>query len=149
MSKMQAEARPGEDLFPTFFMAGFECSTFVWKDGERKDYVAITGHDRHLEQDYRRVEDLGIAVVREAVRWPLVDTGTGRYDWDTLDPVLEAAEVCGITLIWDLCHYGFPDGCDPFDPDCIRRFAEYCRFTTERIARATSGPRFFTPVNEI
>ena len=44
-------------LFPTFFMAGFECSTFRWKDGERKDYVSITGHDRHLEADYAALTD--------------------------------------------------------------------------------------------
>lgn len=39
-------------IFPTFFMAGFECSTFVWKEGERKDYIAATGHDRHLKSDF-------------------------------------------------------------------------------------------------
>ena len=39
------------NLFPTFFMAGFECSTFLWKDGQRKAYIALTGHDRYLEED--------------------------------------------------------------------------------------------------
>ena len=43
-------------IFPTFFFAGFECSTFVWKDRQRKDFVTLTGHDRHLDQDYERVE---------------------------------------------------------------------------------------------
>jgi hypothetical protein len=28
-------AKPG--IFPTFFMSGFECSTFVWKDKGRRD----------------------------------------------------------------------------------------------------------------
>ena len=73
-------------LFPTFFMAGFECSTFVWKDGQRKDFVALTGHDRELESDYRRLSELGVGVVREAVRWPLVDQGQGRYDWSPSTP---------------------------------------------------------------
>ena len=40
--------RPG--IFPTFFLSGFECSTFIWKDGIRKDYVQITGHDRYLRE---------------------------------------------------------------------------------------------------
>jgi hypothetical protein len=145
----QGAAKAEEGIFPTFFMAGFECSTFVWKDGKRKDYVALTGHDRHLEADYKRLEELGIGVVREAVRWPMVDRGRGQYDWSTLEPVLEAAEKCHVTPIWDLCHYGFPDGCDPFSDECLGRFTDYCRAVTEQVLRHARGPRFFTPMNEI
>src|SRR5687768_6341367 len=107
---MQAEngndAGSPKGIFPTFFMVGFECSTFVWKDNERKDYVAVTGHDRHLKDDYAAAMDLGIGVVREAIRWPLVDLGGGRYDWSSVDPLLEAMDDCRLTAIWDLCHYG-------------------------------------------
>lgn len=136
-------------IFPTFFMAGFECSTFVWKDGQRKDFVALTGHDRHLEQDFERVEDLGIGVIREAIRWPMVDRGSGRYDWSGVDPVLDALQRCNITPIWDLCHYGFPDGVDPFSDECLRRFTDYCRAVAEYVIPRTKAPRFFTPINEI
>jgi hypothetical protein len=137
-------------VFPTFFLTGFECSTFLWKDGERKDYVALTGHDAHLEEDYQKIRDLGIAVVREAIRWPLVDRGGGRYDWSTVDAVLDCLEACDLTPIWDLCHYGFPDDMgDPFADDAVRRFADYCRAAAERVVPRTKGPRFFTPVNEI
>jgi len=139
----------GEGIFPTFFMAGFECSTFLWKDGQRKDYVALTAHDRCVREDYGRLMELGIGVAREAVRWPLIDQGGGKYDWRLLDPFIAAAEECHVTPIWDLCHYGFPDGCDPFSDACVRRFADYCRAATERIIAHASGPRFFTPVNEI
>ena len=59
---------PGDAIFPTFFMAGFERSTFVWKDRQREDYVTATGHDRHLEDDLAGAMDLGIGVVREAIR---------------------------------------------------------------------------------
>jgi beta-glucosidase/6-phospho-beta-glucosidase/beta-galactosidase len=138
-----------EGLFPTFFMAGFECSTFLWKDGERKDYVALTGHDRYLRDDYRRVEELGIGVVREAIRWPFVDRGGGRYDWSSVEPFLQALEACHITPIWDLCHYGFPDDCDPFSDECLRRFVDYCRAVAEYVVPRTRSPRFFTPINEI
>jgi beta-glucosidase/6-phospho-beta-glucosidase/beta-galactosidase len=147
-----SDARPKanyEGLFPTFFMAGFECSTFLWKDGERKDYIAITGHDRHLREDYRRLLELGIGVAREAVRWPFIDQGRGRYDWSYLDPFIEAAEEFHVTPMWDLCHYGFPDGCDPFSDDCVKRFEDYCRAVAERVVAHGRGPRFFTPVNEI
>lgn len=143
------DVRPEEGIFPTFFMAGFECSTFLWKDGERKDYVALTGHDRHLRNDYEQVMDLGIGVVREGVRWPLVDSGHGKYDWSTVQPVIDAANACHITVIWDLCHYGFPDGCDPFSDTCLRRFTDYCRAAAELIVRQRHKTRFFTPVNEI
>jgi beta-glucosidase/6-phospho-beta-glucosidase/beta-galactosidase len=139
----------GEAIFPTFFMAGFECSTFVWKDRERKDYVAATGHDRHLKDDLAAAMDLGIGVVREAIRWPGVDLGGGRYDWSNVKAVQDAATECKITPIWDLCHYGFPDGCDPFARECRERFVDYCRAAAELVTSTAEGPYSFTPVNEI
>lgn len=138
-----------QSIFPTFFMAGFECSTFIWKDGKRKDYINITGHDKHLEDDYGRVMDLGIGVIREAIRWPMVDKGGGRYDWSSVDRAIEAMESCHITPIWDLCHYGFPDGVDPFSPECPKRFIDYCRAVAGYVSPRTTAPRFFTPINEI
>jgi len=135
-------------IFPTFFLTGFECSTFVWKDRQRKDYVTLTAHDRYLEADYERMMDLGIGVVREAIRWPVVDCG-GRYDWRTVDPLLKVMDECHITPIWDLCHYGFPDGCDPLSAECLPRFVDYCRAVAAYVRPRTREPRFFTPVNEI
>lgn len=136
-------------IFPTFFMAGFECSTFLWKDGKRKDYVRITGHDRHLKKDYDALMDLGVGVVREAVRWPFVDLGEGKFDWKSVDEVIDAMEACHMSAIWDLCHYGFPDGCDPFSEKCLERFKDYCRAVAKHVVKRTKEPRFFTPMNEI
>jgi hypothetical protein len=136
-------------IFPTFFMAGFECSTFVWKDHQRKDFVTLTGHDTHLDADYRRVEDLGIGVIREAVRWPLVDQNHGRYDWSTVDPVLDALQKYHLTAIWDLCHYGFPDDFDPFAAADQRRYVDYCRAVAEYLVPRRPAPHYFTPLNEI
>lgn len=136
-------------IFPTFFMAGFECSTFIWKDGQRKDYAVITGHDRHAKSDYESLMHLGVGVVREAVRWPFVDQGNGKYDWSSLQSMLELMKTCRITPIWDLCHYGFPDGCDPFSDECRERFVAYCRAVAEYVAARSEGPHFFTPINEI
>jgi hypothetical protein len=147
---MQEEtALSGDAIFPTFFMAGFECSTFVWKDRERKDYVAATGHDRHLENDFAAAMDLGIGAVREAIRWPQVDLGGGRYDWSSVRAVQDAATACKITPIWDLCHYGLPDGCDPFSDECRQRFVDYCRGAAEFVTSSADPPYFFTPINEI
>ncbi|HKH29143.1 MAG TPA: glycosyl transferase family 1, partial [Sphingomicrobium sp.] len=137
-----------DSIFPTFFMGGFECSTFVWKDRERKDYVEATGHDRHLAADYAAAMDLGVGVVREAIRWPRVDLGGGRYDWSSVKAAQDAATECKITPIWDLCHYGFPDDCDPFSDECRDRFVDYCRGAAELVTSTAEGPYFFTPVNE-
>ena len=139
----------GDAIFPTFFMTGFECSTFIWKDRERKDYVVATGHDEHLRRDYEAAMDLGIGVVREAVRWPKVDLGRGKYDWSSVEAVQEHATKFKITPIWDLCHYGLPDDCDPFTEDCRRRFTDYCRVAAEIITNSAEPPFFFTPINEI
>jgi len=139
----------GDAIFPTFFMAGFECSTFVWKDRERKDYVSATGHDRHLKADLAAAMDLGIGMVREGVRWLQVDLGGGRYDWSSVKATQDAATEFKITPIWDLCHYGFPDDCDPFSSECLERFTHYCRAVAEFVTSSAEGPYFFTPVNEI
>jgi hypothetical protein len=63
--------RPG--IFPTFFLSGFECSTFLWKDQGRRDLVAETRHRQHADEDYAILRSLGIAVSREGVPWPLVE----------------------------------------------------------------------------
>ena len=136
-------------IFPTFFMAGFECSTFIWRDRKRKDYVGITRHDHHLEDDYQRVMDLGIGVVREAIRWPMVDKNGGRYDWSSVDRAIDGMESCHITAIWDLCHYGFPDELDPFSTEGRQRFVDYCQAVAGHVVQRTKPPRFFTPINEI
>ena len=149
MPNTMDSARNDDLLFPTFFMGGFECSSFIWKDRKRRDYVALTGHDRHLRQDYDQVMDLGIGVVREAVRWPFVDLGGGKYDWSLVDRAIDAMNECQITPIWDLFHYGFPNGCDPFSDECRERYAAYCRAFLGHVMDRTRRPRFFTPINEI
>src|SRR5690349_5732419 len=99
--------RPG--LFPTFFLSGFECSTFLWgKDRVRRDLVKETQHDRHAAEDYRILASLGIAVSREGIPWPMVDKA-GALDFSCIDPFIEAMNASKILPIWDLCHYGYPD----------------------------------------
>ena len=134
-------------IFPTFFMSGFECSTFLWKDKRRRDLVEETAHRAQAEEDYKILRELGIAVAREGVPWPLVDGP--RYDFSFIEPMIEAAERCQIVPIWDLCHYGYPDDEDPFEDRFADRFAEYCRATAEYLLPRTRGPYFFTPINEI
>ncbi len=138
--------RPG--IFPTFFISGFECSTFVWKDRGRRNLVAETQHDRHVAEDYQLLRHLGIAVAREGIPWPNVDRD-GTFDFSCIDPMIAAMNEAQILPIWDLCHYGYPDRLDPFTDDFADAFANYCRAAAEYVIPRVRGPHFFTPINEI
>jgi beta-glucosidase/6-phospho-beta-glucosidase/beta-galactosidase len=138
--------RPG--LFPTFFLSGFECSTFEWRGRGRRDLVDETQHREHAREDYAMLHGLGIAVAREGIPWPLVDHG-GDYDFRHVDPLIEAMNAARILPIWDLCHYGYPDDADPFRPGFVERFARYCGAAAAYVTARVRGPHFFTPINEI
>jgi beta-glucosidase/6-phospho-beta-glucosidase/beta-galactosidase len=135
-------------LFPTFFMSGFECSTFLWKDQGRRDLSAETRHYERADEDYRILAEHGFAVAREGIPWPMVDTGDG-YDFGMIQPFLDAQRKHKVVPIWDLCHYGYPDRLDPFAPEFADAFAAYCRAAAEHVARDREGPFFFTPINEM
>ena len=138
-----------QGIFPTFFISGFECSTFLWKDQGRRDLCEETQHRRHADSDYAMLPPLGIAVAREGIPWPLVDKGGGRYDFSYIDPFLDAMRRHKILPIWDLCHYGYPDDTDPFAEDFHKRFAEYAKASAAYVSARHHGPYFFTPMNEI
>src|SRR5918997_200945 len=138
--------RPG--LFPTFFLSGFECSTFLWKDRKRRDLVAETQHRQHAREDYRILRELGIAVSREGIPWPLADRN-GAYNFSSIDAMIEAMLETKVLPIWDLCHYGYPDELDPFADNFADAFADYCRAAAEYVIPRVRGPHFFTPINEM
>jgi beta-glucosidase/6-phospho-beta-glucosidase/beta-galactosidase len=138
-----------DGIFPTFFLSGFECSTFVWKDQGRRDLCEETQHRRNADGDYALLPPLGIAVAREGIPWPMVDKGEGRFDFSYVDPFIEAMNRHKVLPIWDLCHYGYPDGCDPYDEGFAERFAAYARAAAEYVTTRVRGPHFFTPMNEI
>ena len=134
-------------MFRSFYLAGFECATGYNMHGEWIDQIAATEHDLHVDADYRRLADVGIRAVREAIRWPLVDHG-GRYDFTSVEPFVRAAVDHGFDVIWDLFHYGYPDGLDPFSVRFAERFADYCRAATRFIVERMPGQCYFTPINE-
>lgn len=136
-------------LFPTFFLSGFECSTFDWKEAGRRDLSAETQHYVHADEDYAFLKSLGIAVAREGIPWPLIDRGGGRYDFSCIDGFLAAQRRHSVLPIWDLCHYGYPDGLDPLSDAFVHRFATFAGAAARYVAeRAHHGPLFFTPMNE-
>jgi beta-glucosidase/6-phospho-beta-glucosidase/beta-galactosidase len=138
--------KPG--IFPTFFISGFECSTFLWKDRKRRNLIIETQHHQNAFEDYQLLSSLGIGVSREGIPWPMADKGD-QFDFSMLDPMIEAMKHFKILPIWDLCHYGYPDGLDPFSDEFTIRFSKYCRAAAEYVTQRLPGPYFFTPINEI
>jgi len=135
------------NLTASFFLIGFECATGYNKHGQWMDQIKATRHDDLVEDDYDLVSSLGISMVREGIRWPLVDR-RGRYDFSTVEPFVEASARRGIHCIWDLFHFGYPSDVDIFSDEFVKRFADYCYAVGRFIRERTEGDCFFTPVNE-
>ena len=136
-------------LFPSFFMGGFECSTHKLSPTKRLDLVASTRHDRFVVQDYERLLEQGIRVARDGVRWHLIEVRPGEYDFSSLEAMAHAARKTEMTVIWDLLHFGWPDHTDIFSEDFVPRFVDFATATAEWFREQTTGPYWFTPVNEI
>ncbi|PTY07537.1 glycoside hydrolase [Opitutaceae bacterium EW11] len=134
-------------MFRSFFFAGFEGTTGFNARGDWVDQVAATHHDKHADDDYRRLREVGIHAAREAIRWPLVDR-RGHYDFSSVRPFVAASRKHGIEVIWDLFHYGFPSYIDLFSEEFPKRFADYCHAAAKFICAHQEGTCYFTPVNE-
>jgi beta-glucosidase/6-phospho-beta-glucosidase/beta-galactosidase len=136
-------------MFSSFWMAGFESSCHINRHRRRLDMIAATHHDRFADEDYARLREVGITAARDTVRWHLIERPGGNFDFSSLDPMLAAAKRQGVQIIWDLCHYGWPDDLDIFEPAFVDRFARFCRATTAHIREQSDDIPFYTPINEI
>ena len=135
-------------LFRSFWMGGFEASTHITRAGARLDMIEATQHDRFAFEDYALLRDVGMTTVRDALRWHLIDRG-GQYDFASFTPMLEASQKAGVQVIWDICHYGLPDGLDIFAPEFVNRFARFCGAVAALVKRYSDGVPFYAPINEI
>jgi beta-glucosidase/6-phospho-beta-glucosidase/beta-galactosidase len=138
-----------ESPFDSFFMGGFECSTHRRRDGRRLDLIAATRHDELAEADYRRLAEIGLTTVRDGLRWHLIETSSGRYDWSSALPMIRAAHRAGVQVIWDLCHYGWPDDIDIWSADFVDRFARFAGAAARLMRDESDAVPFYCPVNEI
>ncbi|MBD3738198.1 MAG: beta-glucosidase [Pseudomonas balearica] len=136
-------------LFDSFFLGGFECSTHRRHDGRRLDLLAATGHDRLVAEDYRALQRHGIRSARDGLRWHLIERQPGRYDWSSFLPMLAAARDSGTQVIWDLCHYGWPDDIDIWRPEFVERFARFAGEVARLVREHSDAVPFYSPVNEI
>ncbi len=130
-------------------MAGFECSSHRRKTGRRLDLIGATCHDTHAVRDYRRCAELGLRTVRDGLRWHLIETAPGVYDWSSWLPMLLGAQRAGVRVIWDLYHYGAPDHLDPGAADFPAAFARFAAEAVKVHRRETGLPPLLCPVNEI
>ncbi|TIU98912.1 MAG: beta-glucosidase [Mesorhizobium sp.] len=142
---------PGEypSKFASFFMAGFECSSHRRGDGVRLDLIRATAHDKHAFGDYRSCAALGLRTIRDGLRWHLIETAPGVFDWSGWISMIEAAHAAGVQVVWDIFHYGSPDHVDQGAPDFIEA---YVRFAAEavRVHRSVTGVApLVCPINEI
>jgi hypothetical protein len=135
--------------FASFFQAGFECSSHRRRDGVRLDLIRATSHDRHVASDYRQCAELGLRTLRDGLRWHLIETSPGKYDWSSWLPALEAAEELDLQIIWDLFHYGSPDCIDQGAPDFADRFTDFAIAALELQETVSSRPPSVCPLNEI
>jgi hypothetical protein len=134
--------------FPSFWLAGFESACHINRLGLRLDLIAATDHDRVAREDYARVRALGMRGVRDGIRWPLIDRG-GGYDFSSFVPMVRAAQAEVVTVNWNLCHYGWPDGVDVFSAAFVDRFARYVGQVARVLREEGESRPVLTVVNEV
>jgi len=137
-------------LFPSFWLAGFECSTQIHYRGRgRLDYTAELEHDRRCDDDYALLEPFGIRTIRDGIRWHLIERRPGQFDFSTVDPLVKAAQKHRLLTIWDICHYGWPEDVDPLRSDFPDRYARFARAFAQYMKDHSDDVPFYAPINEI
>lgn len=142
--------RSNQNPFKSFLMGGFECADHLNAFGKRVDLFEASGHDRYLAEDYDRLNLTGIKTVREGIRWSRVETKPYQYDWTEVKQIIEVSRAKNIQVVWDICHFGFPDDLTPLHPMFARRFAHLCReFVIMYRNLVPDGILIVTPINEV
>lgn len=139
-----------ENPFLSFWMAGYECSDQLNCFGDRVDLLEATRHLDHIEEDYQLLGDLNIATVREGVQWSSVEKKPYTYNWSRVEKIIYAARKKNIQVLWDLCHFGYPDDLTPLHPHFCRRFTAFAQAFVEKYRSINpNGALIVTPVNEV
>lgn len=138
-----------KNIFQSYLMGGFECSTHRNWQRRRIDVIAATGHDKFAATDYARMLKIGMKTARDGARWHLIERQPYQYDFSSVSGQIRAARETGIQVIWDLFHYGYPEDLNIFSPEFPDRFASFARAFTEFLLSEDNRNPYFSPVNEI
>lgn len=130
-------------------MGGYECADHINRSGERVNLLKATEHDIRALQDYKDLAELGIFVAREGICWSAVEKAPFVFDFSEVENRIKAADETGIQVIWDLCHFGYPDGIYPTHPHFCKRFEELCTAFALFYKSVSPQPLFVVPINEI
>lgn len=136
-------------IFKSYFMGGFECSSSRLRRGRRLDLIASTRHEEFAKADYQRLLDIGMKTARDGLRWHLIETEPGSYDFTSIEVQVAAMRETGISIIWDLFHYGYPDDIDIFSEEFPHRFAAFSAAAAKYLASQADELLMICPVNEI
>lgn len=136
-------------IFKSFWMGGFESSTHINRAHTRLDLINTTQHDALVGHDYALMKAAGMSVVRDAARWHLIEQTPGVYDFSSFTPMLHAANLHDMQVIWDICHYGFPADIELLSPQFVTRFAAYAAALASIVKQGSSAIPFYCPFNEI
>jgi len=146
---LSSSVLPDTSGLRSFFMAGFECASQRRADGRRLDLTAATGHDANAASDYAIAARAGLRAARDGMRWHLVEKTGGFYDWSSVTPMAKAARDAGVQIVWDLCHYGYPDWLDVWSPAFPERFARFAKAAARHLREQSDEVSYFCPVNEM
>ena len=133
----------------SFLQGGFECACQRLPDGRRLDLIDGTGHASWARRDYAALRHHGLLTARDGVRWHRVAREPGRYDWSSLLGQARAASAHRVQVIWDLCHYGWPDWLDVWSPAFVDAFARYAAAAAAVLRDESSEAPLYCPINEI
>jgi hypothetical protein len=136
--------------FRSFWMAGYECSDKLNAHRERVDLLSLTRHLDQIEEDYKLLEFFKIATVREGIRWSFVESRPYQYNWTVVERMIRSGINSGIQQVWDICHFGFPNGLSPLDDQFTPRLVSICKaFVLLYRSISPDSQLVITPVNEV
>lgn len=133
----------------SFVIGGFECADHINRSGDRINLRRETLHDENVYDDYKALKDIGISVVREGICWSEVEKIPYQFDFMSLISFFEASKRLEIKIIWDLCHFGYPDGLIPTHPQFAPRFEALCKHFILFHRQQTTDIPWIVPINEI
>lgn len=130
-------------------MGGFECADHINRSGDRINLMKETQHDLRVAEDYKLLNNIGIKVVREGVCWSRAEIAPYIFDFSYLIPFFHSAKQNNFQIIWDLCHFGYPNELIPTHPKFTSRFIALCKAFAKFHAQQTSDKLMVVPINEI